>query len=251
MDGDRPRHRFFVDTVGDEVTIEGLLARQISRVLRMRPGERITLVGRDGRERDIVLDTVSPVHVRGRVDFDCTNLAEPRLGVTLFQALVGRDKLDQVIQKATEVGVARIVLVRCERSLADRAWSPTSDARERWTRIATEAAEQSRRGRVPTIEGPVSLLDAVMDAVDREPRPARLIAAHPGPDSAPLAACLGTPNESLGIFVGPEGGFTPAERAALTTRGVLMATAGPRVMRTETAGPVLVALALFAAGDMG
>jgi len=113
-------HRFFVDPDrlhGESVELDGPLAHQMARVLRLRGGDRVVLLDGSGREREVELVTVTPGRVRGVVRETRPSRGEPRLAVALYQALVPREKLELVIQKGTEVGVTAFVPIACERSL--------------------------------------------------------------------------------------------------------------------------------------
>ena len=118
----------------------------------------------------------------------------------------------------------------------------------RWRRIAQEAAEQSRRGRVPTVRAPLSLDDALAEAAAGGPA----LVAWEGERRRSVRDALRevAGGETLSLFVGPEGGFNDAEIARARDLGVLTVSLGPRILRTETAGPVLAALALYEAGEL-
>ena len=256
----QPRHRFFVapgteewdharwDT--DTVQLERRLAHQLARVLRLREGEHIVVLDGSGEEREIELVAVNPSRVVGLVRETRRGLSEPKLAVTLYQALVPRDKLEQVLQKGTEVGVSAFVPISCERSLVrDR---DMADERRltRWRRIVQEAAEQSRRARMPEVKPPLTLAKALTEATAAGPALIAWEGERRRSIRDALRAALVGADTSLSLFVGPEGGFTEAEVTAAREAGALSISLGPRILRTETAGPVVAALALYEAGDM-
>lgn len=255
------RHRFFVEPetiLGERVELQGAQAHQIARVLRLRLGERIVLLDGRGHERDVEIVASSAHRVEGIVRSTRPSAGESRLRITLYQALVPRDKLEVVLQKGTEVGVAELVPIHCERSIVPRGEAVDSRRLERWRRIVREAAEQSRRGLVPEVRSPLRLADALVEAAQAGPS----ILAWEGERQRSLRAVLGTlfgspsgklatPPGRLSLFVGPEGGFSSAEVAMADEHGSVTVSLGPRILRTETAGPVMAALALYEANEMG
>jgi 16S rRNA (uracil1498-N3)-methyltransferase len=265
-------HRFFVEPAAfaaGEVVLEGAIAHQIARVLRQRVGETIVLLDGAGLERDVELLAVTPHQIRGVVRTARPSQGEPSLGVTLYQALVARERMETVLQKGTEVGVAAFVPVWCERSLVPSGEGVDEQRLERWRRIAREAAEQSRRGRVPDVHPPRRLTQALADAAndgpilvaweeERERSVASALRALFGPDAASASAAAVSETDSPGptratrvsLFIGPVGGFTSTEVAAATALGAWSISLGPRILRTETAGPILAALVLYAAGEL-
>lgn len=262
LEGSPTRHRFFVDSgrLGVEaVELDGARAHQMARVLRLRPGDQIVLLDGSGREQDVELVQVTPHRVRGNVRATRPSRGEPRLAITLYQALVAREKLEVVLQKGTEVGVSRFVPVRCERSLPARGDGIDERRLDRWRRIVQEAAEQSRRGRLPVVDPPMRWDEALAGAsadgptlvawegeLVRSVRAAvRALLAPIPPDGGPAAG-----GRHLSLFVGPEGGLSNAEVARAPELGALTVSLGPRILRTETAGPILAALVLYEAGDL-
>ena len=257
-------HRFFVTPevfAGDLVRLDGGLAHQLARVLRVRSGERLILLDGSGPERVVEVTSVSPKLVEGLVRETRPSLSEPRLRLALYQGLVMREKLEWVIQKGTEVGISELVPVACERSHALRGEAVDERRLERWRRIATEAAEQSGRGAVPAVRPPLPFADALAEAVVAGPtlvawEGERARSVRDGlrmvldtQTGGPEAASFDRPR--LSLFVGPEGGFSPREVAMAVDGGALTVSLGPRILRTETAGPVLAALALYEAGELG
>jgi 16S rRNA (uracil1498-N3)-methyltransferase len=177
---------------------------------------------------------------RGRIECE---LSEPRaaerrsLGITLLQGASKGDRLEQVVRAGTALGVARVVVVTSERSVA----SPSDMRRERLRSIALEAARQSGRGDLPEISGPTPL-ESALGAL--EPTPTlRLVLAPTSRE--PLAARIHdwTPEGSVALLVGPEGGLAPSELALAERSGFLDASLGPFTLRTELAA--IAALACF------
>jgi RsmE family RNA methyltransferase len=161
-------HRFFIPLellAAETVTLPAGVARQVARVLRLRAGERVALFGGDGAEAEAVLERVDPAGVTARVvdrRFPAVELP-CRLHVALA-ALKG-EKLDWAVQKLTELGAARITLLLTERTVAAGAEERWPRRLERYARIAQEAAEQSGRVRVPVVDGPQTLAEALQGTV--------------------------------------------------------------------------------------
>lgn len=224
-------HRFFVDPdamVGERFAIPPAIERQVRSVLRLGDGDRIVLLPGDGSDavcrlagEDCVVEERRPV------------ASEPRHRLTVVQALLKGDALEEVVQHATEVGVARFRLVVTERCVA-RELSPRK--LERLRVIAREAAEQSERGIVPAVEPPVTLSEAF------EPGSAMLFERHKG---LRLAAVEPPSN----VIIGPEGGFSAAEVTAAERAGVMLAGLGPRILRSETVAVAAAAVVLSRTGD--
>lgn len=224
-------HRFFVEPAamrGDAFPLPAAIERQVRTVLRLAEGARIVLLGGDGTEAVCLLTGDGCVVEERR-----TVASEPRHRLTIVQALLKGDALEQVVQHATEVGVARFLLVLTERCVAR---DISARKLERLHAIAREAAEQSERGVVPAVEGPVRLAEALA------PGAVLLRERHDGQRLAELAA-------PPAVVIGPEGGFTPAEVAEATAAGAILAGLGPRILRSQTVAVAAAAVVLSRTGD--
>lgn len=251
-DDRHPPHRFFVDfplADGQTVELPAEIARQIGRVLRLRPGATITLLDDSGWEYTLELAVVEARRASGRVVARAMNAAEPRAAITLYAAPLKGDGYAYTLQKATEIGAAAFVPIVTARTVVGEAGAGKV---ERWRRIVREAAEQSGRGRVPTVGAPVPFDAACRMATEAGP------ALIPWEEerSLGLRAAIATlvsargPLGALALFIGPEGGFTVEEIATARGHGIAPTTLGPRVLRAETAAAVATALALSATGEM-
>jgi 16S rRNA (uracil1498-N3)-methyltransferase len=220
-------HRFFVDPdamAGDRFALPASIERQVRAVLRLRDGDRLALLPGDGTEAVCRLEAGECVVEERR-----PAAGEPRHRLTVVQALLKGDALEQVVQHGTEVGVAAFQLVVTERCIV-RDLPPRR--LERLRTIAREAAEQSERGLVPEVAAPVSLADALT------PESVLLFERHDGQR-------LGQLEPPSVVVIGPEGGFTPAEvRAASRVAGL-----GPRILRSETVAAAAAAVILSRTGD--
>jgi 16S rRNA (uracil1498-N3)-methyltransferase len=243
-------HRFFVTAdsrTANDVTFTGGIAHQIARVLRLRPHEEIVLIPTDGQdavEWRVRLRTVEARSVSGVIIAERAGLPEPRCAVTLCAAVLKGERFDWLVQKATELGVAAIQPVVTAQTIR-RVGPEDTKARERWRRIATEAAEQSGRCRVPIIGAPVPLAGVVSIA------PAPLFVAHEGVRTETLIRAVPPDARTLSVIIGPEGGLSEGEVAQLVERnGAIAVSLGPRILRAETAAITAVTLALAATEDL-
>lgn len=244
-------NRFFVDEssfAGDVVRLSTEQAHQVCHVLRLGPGDPLVLLDNAGFEYDVMLAEVSARQAVARITGRRPAAGEPKRQVTLFQSLLKRDKFETVLQKATEVGVCRVVPVQTDRSLV-RAKQIDAKKMTRWQRILTEAAEQAHRGRIPDLE-PAIAFSSVLKQIDQFDR---VLIAAPSEKSPTLREALvqgGRAPASVAILIGPEGGFTDEEVSQAESQGAVAVGLGPRIFRTETAAIVAAALVLYELGEM-
>lgn len=236
--------RFFLQHAEcEQVTLTGDDAKHIARVLRMHPGEQIELVIGE----QAYTATLLAVDVQGVVARLGEQLrdSESPLQIHLYQALPKSDRMDLIVQKATELGVHAITPVLSERVIVKPKESGGAQRIVRWQRIAAEAAKQSRRRLVPTVHELQALAD-LPPALNQ----LRLVAWEEA--ERPLRELLReTQATAVDILVGPEGGLTAAEVAALEQLGFHSVSLGPRILRTETAPLALVSILQYELGDVG
>ncbi len=240
-------HRFFVEQpLMPEQTIDlpPAIAQQVTRVLRLRPGATIVLLDGSGIAFPVHLTGSDGGRVSGRVGAGEPVESEPGVAITLYVAPLKGDHFAYTLQKATEIGAAAFVPIVTARTVIAEAGETKL---ERWRRIVREAAEQSGRGRVPVVHAPQPFA-AACDAAASGPA----LIPWEGERDRPLGAALQAlgPVATLGLFIGPEGGFTEAEIATATAAGIAPVTLGRRILRAETAAAVATALALAALGEM-
>jgi len=245
-------HRFFVpaETMQSKaVLLAGDLAHQLSRVLRLRAGDQIELLDNSGRAWLARLDEVSPRCCRATTLACYRPSTECRTRFVLYQGLPRGHKFDLILQKATELGASRIVPVRAARSIQMAAEEATPARARRWERIIQEAAEQSGRALMPALSEAISLPAAIDEIEEGD----LCLAGAPREGATPIRHVLGRIPQAptpVRLFVGPEGGLDDAELGSLQAAGVSLVSLGPRVLRTETAGLVMLALASYALGEM-
>jgi 16S rRNA (uracil1498-N3)-methyltransferase len=237
-------YRFFVAPAAlahDHVTLDdSALARQLGRVLRLKPGDRVLLLDGAGTACVVRLTEIGREQISGTVVQRHAAGGEPATVLTLYVGLLRAERFEWVLQKGTELGVSAFVPVQWSRSLpADAA---NERKRERWQRIIREAAEQACRGRLPALHPPLSLPDACAQAAHAE----RALLLWEG-SAPPLRHALRQPDPSprtLAVLSGPEGGIEPAELTSATGHGIMPVSLGSRILRAETA-PIVAATAIF------
>lgn len=243
-----PLRRFFVpagSVRARHVTLGPELAHRLGRVLRLRVGDHVVLTEGGAHEYEVQITAVSGNALTANVIAERPPPHEPEVEVVLYQSLIRANRFDLVLEKGTEIGVSRFVPVAAARSIIQGNGEPSSARAERWSRLVTEAAEQCGRGRLPRIEAPMALEDAVRRAqglklVPYEEERGLGLTAH-------LRALRVRP-ALVSLLIGPEGGFDPAEIALARDNGWTSVSLGPRVMRSETAGIIASALVVDALG---
>ena len=244
-------HRFFVDfslagQVGRPLDLPAPVAQQVTRVLRLRPGATITLLDGSGMAYPVHLIGSEGGRVTGHVGAGEPVATEPMVAITLYVAPLKGDHFAYTLQKATEVGAAAFVPVITARTVVGEA----SGAKlERWRRIVREAAEQSGRGKVPTVDRPM-LFAAACATATASVGPAFI--PWEGEHTRALSPTVRSlaPIAALSLFIGPEGGFAADEIAVAEAAGIASVTLGRRILRAETAAVVVTTLALAALGEM-
>ncbi|MBI4307283.1 MAG: 16S rRNA (uracil(1498)-N(3))-methyltransferase [Chloroflexi bacterium] len=248
-------HRFFVPPGalrGDVVTLLGTHARQIARVLRLRPRDTVLLLDNQGWQYPVELVRVAPERAEGRVLGREPAPAEPRVAITLYQGTLKATKFEWVLQKGTEVGVSAFVPVVCTRSVAREATDAPAKV-SRWRRILQEAAEQAGRGRIPPLHPLLSFREAwdrvrglsLLPWEDEQETGLRGVLTQRLPHDAT------SEYPPVNLFIGPEGGFTPEEADLARARGAVSVSLGRRILRAETAGVVAAAAVLYHVGELG
>ena len=233
------RRRFFVDRVRNgQAEITGENAHHLTRVLRVEAGQKFEITDNE-RAWLAMVETARKELVRFTVIEEIA--AGPELPrVALYLALIKFERFEWAVEKATELGVTRIVPVEANRS-EHGLFAGAQKRVERWKRIAREASEQSRRMRAPEVAGPVRLAEALREAVTNSTHRVWL---DEQPGATPLARVFSLhPTDSVSLFIGPEGGWIDAEREAFADAGCAGASLGPSILRSETA--VCAALAVL------
>lgn len=236
--------RFFVETTeGDTLTISGQDAVHIRRSLRMEVGDELTVCDGHGTDCACVIRAFSGDDVVLDVTTRTPSSNEPSCAVTLYQGLPKADKMEWIIQKAVELGVARIVPVQMARSVAVINEKSGKKA-ARWQKIADEAAGQSGRGILPVVESPIAFREAAVRLASET----ALVCYECGGE--PFTSLVSRASTAVSLVIGPEGGFDPKEIDTLREGGARIATLGPRILRCETAPIAALAVLMAASGNM-
>lgn len=235
--------------VADRVTFDEQETRHLARVLRLVPGDPIQVVDGRGAEYTVRLESIEGRVAIGTILFRSTSVTESPLAVTLAQGVPKGNKMEWIVRTATELGVTRVTPLLTERSIVRLEPARWRDRVRRWQRVAKEAAKQCGRAVIPSVEAPRS----IQDLADARPAADVALCLWEGERrgvSEILDAIQG-PVTSAFLVVGPEGGLAPREVETLRTWGFTSAGLGPRILRTETAGPIGVSLLQARFGDLG
>ena len=233
----------------DRVTFDREESHHLGRVLRLKPGDTVVAVDGSGRELTVRLDTLTPL-AAGTIVGAVDRRTESPFAITLVQGLPKGDKLETVIRAATELGVTRIAPAVTARTVVRVDPERAGGRRGRWERVAREAAKQCGRTRIPAVEAPRPLADWIAEPAGEDVL--RLCLWED--ETTPLASVLGrlakVPSAAV-VLVGPEGGLSQDEVTHARGAGWLIAGFGPRRLRTETAGPAIIATLQARFGDLG
>jgi 16S rRNA (uracil1498-N3)-methyltransferase len=240
--------RFFVSGVfalGDTPPLAPEDARKLTLVLRKGPGDGLEIVDSSGRLYAASLRIAGDAAL-ALLERELAAPPATSLRLTLAQGLPKGQKMDYVIEKATELGIERIVAFTSSRTVGE---GSREGKLERWRRLAKSAAQQCGRVDLPAVEGPIPFdaLTAAIPTYDAAIVPWELAPRIPLHDRLPTLITAAT---SVLIAIGPEGGLSESEAHALRTAGAHLVSLGPRILRTETAGLVICSALLYASGDI-
>ena len=236
---------FFTNEIFENrYTITGEDAQHIRKSLRMKEGEELTLVSPDGNEHACAIENLGEgVEVKELSSKPCEQ--EPSVKVTLYQGLTKGDKMDFIVQKAVELGVAEIVPTLTDRCISRPDDKSIKKKCERWQKIALGAAQQSRRGIVPQVKPLITLKEAAQKAQADEVS----IVFYEGGGKT-ISSLLKDNPKTVSIFIGSEGGFEESEIEFLLGAGTVNATLGKRILRAETAPLAALSAIMFFTGNM-
>ena len=244
--------RFFLEeaaTAGDIVELSSADSRHLRVVLRKKPGAAITVVSANrmfAAELETVGDTVT-----ARLLYEVAAYGEADLEVILLQGLAKGERMEIVLQKAVELGAARIVPVACERSVVRLDASRAANKQQRWQKIADSAAKQCGRIRLAEV-APVQSLQQALASL---PEGCRIIMPWEEADGQnigmPFSTALAEDKpQAVAVIIGPEGGLTPEEAELARAAGARLVTLGKRILRTETAAIAALSIVMYEWGDL-
>jgi len=239
------KHRFFVgskDIVADEIVLKDENAAH-AFVLRLAIGEEVVICDGSAIDYHCVITSCTKLETRAKVVHKLQNMSEPSIAITLFQALPKAGKMDEIVEKCTQLGISRIVPVitaRCITKISDRDIKKIN----RLQKIAQSAASQSQRGKIPQINSAVTFETALQEAKAHD----AIFVCYEAEEQLSLRAFLQGQSQSLSsvaFFIGPEGGFEDNEIAKFKENGVATVSLGARILRTELAGVVVLSNIIY------
>lgn len=241
--------KFFVPSeqpFGSALVLTGENAAH-ARVLRLKCGDSVTVCDAHGTDYACTVDSVQPGEVSLCVNASAPSASEPSVRCSVYMAYAKADKLEHVIQKATELGAAEIVAFPSARCVSRPDAKALKGKLERWQKIAASAAAQCGRGCIPQVTALSSYREALQRAASAELR----LLPYENEHSLSLRAALGGCEfHTAAILTGPEGGFEPEEVTLAQEYGFQSCTLGPRILRCETAPLCALSAILFACGDL-
>ena len=240
--------RFFVDPEDlqpDFLVLTGQNAEH-AKVLRLKEGEEVLICDGQGRECICTVSDVSPGQISLVVNSEHQTTSEPKVKATIYMAFPKADKLEHVIQKATELGVHEIVAFPSARCVSRPDEKSLKKKLERWQKIAASAAEQSGRGRIPNVRVLPGYTQALQDAVKAD----KAILFYENERATTLRMALEDgQHETISLLTGPEGGFEASEVEKAKDIGFCICTLGSRILRCETAPLCALSAVMYASGE--
>lgn len=241
-------YHFFVDPdaiCGKTITITGKDVNHIKNVLRMKPGEEISVSTTSSTaEYRCIINELHDESVICDLAFIKEEGNELPSKLYLFQGLPKSDKMEFIIQKAVELGVFEIIPVEMKRCVMKLDPGKAPSKISRWQAISEAAAKQSKRTIIPSVSMPMSFKEALKKASSCDVRLVPYEMADGMPHTRSLIQNI-TPGQSVAIFIGPEGGFDTSEIELAKSEGFEIVTLGKRILRTETAGMVVLSLLMM------
>ena len=239
--------RFFVDrsqVKGEEIVIQGNDVNHIKNVLRMRPGDELSLSDGEGVDYFCKISSIERDEVRVNIENSWNSYVELPVKIYLFQGLPKGVKMELIIQKAVELGVYEIIPVRTKRVIVKLDDKKESKKIARWQQIAEGGAKQSGRGLIPEVKPVMGFAEALKYAGSLD---AALIPYEKAEGIQKTRSIIHDlkGKKSVAIFIGPEGGFDEKEVEDAMNQGVFPVTLGRRILRTETAGLTMLSILMF------
>lgn len=230
-----------------QVAFDADESRHLSRVLRLRPGDTVIASDGAGHDYTVRLDTVG-AQTTGSVLRVAAHDAESPLAITLVQVVAKGERMETIVRAATELGVARVLPALAARTVVRLDAAGWRERTRRWQRVAREATKQCRRSVVPDVQEPRPLLERLPLAAGSDL--ALCVWEGDGPPLERALEATAAPRTAV-VLIGPEGGLTDEEVAATRAHGWTTVSLGPRILRTETAGPAVLAVLQARFGDVG
>jgi len=242
-------HRFFIPQLyNEEMSITGVDAKHIGKVLRMQPGDKLQIVSDDGVSALAEITAISESTVTVRCLEVLAESHEPAVKIILAQGLAKGEKMDFIIQKAVELGAYSIVPVAMEHSVVRLDGAKADKKVERWQKIAEAAAKQSKRDIIPQVQAVQSISQMLANNNCKTK-----IIAYECEDRMSLKTALREAGQldDLLLIIGPEGGISEGELSKAREAGAVPVSLGRRILRAETAGLVAMSAIFYETGDLG
>ncbi len=230
---------------GQTLALPEETANHLVRVMRMREGESCVLFNGDGNDYAATLTSVGKREVRVSIDSAQPVANESPLAIILLQGIARGEKMDLILQKATELGVARIIPVNAERTEVKLDAARAEKRLAHWRSVVGSACGQSGRARIPQVDAPQALAAAAASL----PADSLRLTLDPLGEHR-LATLDAAPANGVVVAIGPEGGWSPRDRQQLAGAGFQGLQLGPRILRTETAGLAAIAALQARLGDL-
>lgn len=230
------------------VRITGPLLHHLRESLRLQPGEILSVTDDRGNRYRTEIAEVTGHELVGRILESTPAPAKAAPSIVLAQALIKGEKMDWVIQKATELGVERIAPVQATHSVVRPRADRIEHQRARWQRIALEAAQQSERWSVPIIDEPVTIAELLTRSKSAT---SKMVLAERSADTSLTTVPLPGPDDEVWLLIGPEGGWDDTELEQVLRHGYTAVTLGPRILRAETAAIASISVLQSRLGELG
>ena len=240
-------HHFFADptqVAEDTIFITGPDVNHMKHVLRMKPGEEVLISDGTGRDYTCEVEAFEPDRAVVRIHSVCDSRMELPAEIWLFQGLPKADKMELIIQKAVELGAFSVIPVETKRCVVKLDAKKAAKKVARWQQIAESAAKQSKRMLIPEIHEVMTYKEALAFAGHLDVKLIPYELAKGMKETREILNEL-RPGQSIGIFIGPEGGFEEEEVSKALEAGAHAITLGRRILRTETAGLAILSVLMF------
>ncbi|MDD3218885.1 MAG: 16S rRNA (uracil(1498)-N(3))-methyltransferase [Lachnospiraceae bacterium] len=240
-------HRFFVKKEQIQepyIKITGSDVNHIKNVLRMRPEEEITVSDGEKMEYRCYLESLEAEEITAHIKWKEEAVIELPSKIYLFQGLPKNDKMELIIQKTVELGVAEIIPVATKRAVVKLDGKKEAKKIERWQQISQSAAKQSKRMYIPQVKSVMNFAQALEFAKSLDVLLIPYELAEGMNETRRIMESI-KPGQSVGVFIGPEGGFAEEEVQAAMEQGAKAITLGRRILRTETAGLTTLSILMY------
>ena len=237
--------KLFVENIdGEKIFLDEEQSRHISKSLRMRQGDMITVCDGNKNDYGCIIEQITKEGVTLKICYKQASESEPSVRVSLYQGVPKGDKTEDIIQKCVELGIYEITPVLTKRSVSRPDEKQAAKKQVRYNKIALEAAQQSGRGIIPRVHKMTDLKAAVRDC-DAD---LKIIFYEGG--GVPLSHIINDNIKSIAFFIGPEGGFEKEEVELVVQSGATAATLGKRILRTQTAPVAALSAVMLLTGNL-